>query len=200
MKDLRNLKKAELIGILVDQFGYESADLKSRVNFELKDLIMKEQEFSKQEERQNNGMSVFADDMPVLVVNSTSGRVSYDSELSSRTYIFEGNGDFQTIPYRELEEMKRKHPKFLEWLYILDEEVRKQLQAENTYIEPREVERLFSLETTEMLERINEYKGGSCEVIYCSARQKLKNGEITDLNKIRSLCSRFSWNLEDFIN
>ncbi|WP_448163662.1 hypothetical protein [Bacillus mobilis] len=203
MKDLRNLKKAELIEVLVQEHGYEKNDIQSRVNFELKDLITKEREFSKTEERQNNGMSVIADDRIVLVSSGIDGKVSYESDISSKSFIWSAHGDLQTMEYKELAYIKRKYPRYLSdgWIIIMDQDVKEQLgQSENAYIEPHELERLFSLNTNEMLETINKYKGSAMEVIWVTGRQKCKNGQISDIGKMRALCTRFGWDIEDFIN
>ncbi|MEJ9114191.1 hypothetical protein LAV76_15555 [Bacillus paramobilis] len=203
MKDLRNLEKEELINLLVENFFYEKADLKNKMNIELKETIIAERKFAQNEERQNNGISVIDDNRIVLVASGIDGKVSYESDLTSKSFIWDSHGDLQVMEFKELAYIKRKYPRYLVdgWIIIMDQDVKEQLgQAENIGIEPRELERLFSLNTNEMLERINEYKGSAMEVIYCTARQKLKNGQITDLNKIRSLCTRFGWEIEDFIS
>ena len=106
-------------------------------------------------------MSVFDDNRIVLVMNGTSSKVSYDSDITNKTYVFIDHGDLQNMDYKELAEIKRRFPRYIDdgWIIIMDQDVKEQLgQAENIGIEPREVERLFSLNTNEMLEEISRYK------------------------------------------
>lgn len=199
MKDLRKLTKTELIDILVEEFGYEKSDLKSLVNIELKEMIMKEQQFEKKVENENNGLSVIDDDRICLIANATNSRVTYDSDISHKTYVFLNHGDLQNMKFEELADIKRKNPRFLDWLYVIDQDIREQLeQSPNMYIEPRQLERLFSLNANEMLIEINKYNGAAYEVIAYTARQKCKNNQISDLEKIRALSNKFSWNMEEF--
>ncbi|MDH2880237.1 hypothetical protein [Bacillus cytotoxicus] len=166
-------------------------------------MIRKEEEFSKKEEQKQNRLSVFDDDRVVLVISATDGRVTYDSDITHKSYVWSDYGDLQTMTYKELAEIKRRYPRYIDdsWLYIMDDDVREQLgQDEKMFIEPKELERLFSLNTNEMLEEISQYNKGAMEVIWCTARKKCKNGSISDLSKIHALCNRFGWDIEDFIN
>ncbi|MDZ5609878.1 hypothetical protein U2I54_23180, partial [Bacillus pseudomycoides] len=139
------------------------------------------------------------DDYLVQVMCSTSGRVSYDSDVTHNSYIWVDYGDVQAMTYRELAEIKRRHPRYLdEWLFILDDAVRTQLgQADDMFIEKKEIERIFDLPTSDMLQEIDKHKGSN--IIYVVARTKCKTGQITDLTKIKALANKFRWDMEDFL-
>lgn len=202
MKDLRNLKKAELIEILVERFGYEKVDLKNKVNIELKDMIRKEEEFSKKEKHKKNGIGTFDDDYLVQVMCSTSGRVSYDSDVTQNTYVWVDYGDIQAMTYRELVEIKRRHSRFLDegWLFILDDDVRAILCGDDSiFIKPEEVEKIFNLPTNKMVEEIRTRKYSAYGVLAHNAFLRCKNGQIADLEKMKALVNEFGYYLEDFL-
>lgn len=202
MKDLRNLKKADLIEILVKEFGYEKADFKGKVNIELKEIIIKEEEFSKKEGQKQNGIGMFDDDYLVQVMCSTSGRVSYDSDVTQNTYVWVDYGDIQAMTYRELAEIKRRHPRYLDegWLFILDDDVRAILCGDDSiFIKPEEVERIFLLPTNEMVEEIRKRKYSAYGVLAHNAFLRCKNGQIADLEKMKALVNEFGYYLEDFL-
>ncbi|PER23702.1 hypothetical protein CN490_24870 [Bacillus cereus] len=202
MKDLRNLKKAELIEILVEEFGYEKTDLKNKVNIELKEMIQKEEQFSKKEEQKQSGIGTFADDYLVQVMCSTSGRVSYDSDVTHNSYVWTDYGDIQAMTYRELAEIKRRHSRYLDegWLFILDDDVRAILCVDDfIFIKPEEVERIFLLPTNEMVEEIRKRKYSAYGVLAHNAFLRCKNGQIADLEKMKALVNEFGYYLEDFL-
>ncbi|EOV9528290.1 hypothetical protein ACE41A_14135 [Bacillus cytotoxicus] len=202
MRDLRGLKKADLIEILVKEFGYEKADLKGKVNIELKEIIQKEEAFTKNEEKKQSGVSTFSDDYLVPVMNNTSGNVSYFSDVTRNDYVWKGYGDTQYMTYRELVEIKRRYPRYLNdgWLMVTDEEVRKLLcEDESVFIAPVELERVLSLPTQEMLQEIQKYKGSAHQIIGRTAYDRCKNGEITDFAKFRALISKFNFDMEEFM-
>ncbi|PEU05832.1 hypothetical protein [Bacillus sp. AFS019443] len=202
MKDLRKFKKEELIEILVKEFGYEKTDLKGKVNIELKEMIQKEEQYSKKEEQKQNGISTFADDYIAQVMCSTSGEVTYESDVTRNSYVWTEYGDTQNMTYRELAEIKRRHPRYLNegWLFILNEDVRAILCGDDSiFIKPDEVERIFDLPTNEMAEEIRRYKHSAYEVIGRNAFLKCKNGQISDLVKIKALVNEFGFHLEDFL-
>lgn len=197
MKDLRNLTKAELIEVLVDNFNYQKSDLTKKVNIELKEMIAKESEF----EKKQSGVSTFADDYIVQVMSGTDGQVSYDDSITHKSYLWTEHGDIQNMFYKELANIKRRHPRYLDegWLLIMDEAIRKQLGQDTAiFIKPQEVERIFDLPTNEMLDEISKYQGAAYEVIFCAARKKCK-GEINDLAKMKALIQKFGWHMEDFL-
>ncbi|EMY4796471.1 TPA: hypothetical protein ACGPFX_002050 [Bacillus pacificus] len=202
MKDLRNLKKVDLIEILVEEFGYEKADLKNKVNIELKEMIQKEEEFSKKAEQKQNGVSTFSDDHLIQVMCSTSGRVSYDSDVTQNTYVWVDYGDIQAMTYRELAEIKRRHPRYLDegWLFILDDDVRAILCGDDSiFIKPEEVERIFNLPTKEMVEEMRKRKYSAYGILAHNAFLRCKNGQVTDLDKMKALVNEFGYYLEDFL-
>jgi len=202
MKELRKLKKVELMKILVDEYGYEKEDLKRKVNIELKEMIVKEEEFSKKEEKKQTGISTFDDDYLVPVMNNTSGNVSYSSDITHDSFVWTGYGDTQHMSYRELSEIKRRYPRYLNdgWLMIRDEGVRKLLCDDDAvFIEPKELERVFSLPTNEMLDEIRRYKGSAYQVLGKSVYDRCKSGAITDFSKFRALIAEFRFDMEEFM-
>ncbi|HDR7714963.1 hypothetical protein VSY18_22815 [Bacillus albus] len=202
MKELRKLKKEELIELLVGEYGYEKEDLKGKVNIELKEIIMKEEEFSKKEEKKKTGISTFDDDYLVLVMNNTAGKVSYSSDISHDSYVWTGYGDTQHMPYRELSEIKRRYPRYLNegWLMIRDKDVRKLLcDDDSVFIEPNELERVFSLPTNKMLDEIRKYKGSAYQVLGKTVYNRCKSGVITDFSKFRALIAEFRFDMEEFM-
>ncbi|MFK4433921.1 MULTISPECIES: hypothetical protein [Bacillus] len=202
MKELRKLKKAELMALLVGEYGYEQEDLKGKVNIELKEMIRKEVEFSMKEEAKQFGVSTFDDELLVKVMNNTSGNVHYSSDITHNSYVWVGYGDSQHMTYRELSEIKRRHPRYLTdgWLLICDEEVRKVMcEDDSVFIKPKELERVFSLPTNEMLDEIRRYKGSAYQVLGKTVYDRCKSGVITDFAKFRALVSEFNFDIEEFL-
>ena len=202
MKDLRNLKKEELIEILVEKYGYKKSDLTGKINIDLRNIITQEEEFSKKEEQKQSGIGTFADDYLVQVMCSTSGKVSYDSDVTHNSYVWTDYGDIQAMTYRELTEIKRRHPRYLDegWLFILDDDVRAILCGNDSiFIKPEEVERIFLLPTNEMVEEIRKRKYSAYGVLAHNAFLRCKNGQIADLEKMKALVNEFGYYLEDFL-
>lgn len=77
-------------------------------------------------EQKQNGVLTFVDDHLVKVMCSTSGKVSYDSDVTHNSYVWTDYGDVQAMTYRELAEIKRCHSRYLDegWLFILDDGIR----------------------------------------------------------------------------
>ncbi|WP_241138648.1 hypothetical protein [Bacillus mycoides] len=202
MKELRKLRKAELIEILVQEYGYEKADLKGKVNIELKEMIQKEEEFAKKEEKKQIGLSTFDDELLVGVMNNTAGNVHYSSDITHNDYIWTGYGDTQHMTYRELAEIKRRYPRYLNdgWLMVLDAEVRSVLcEDDSVFIKPNELERVFGLPTQEMLQETRKYKGSAYQVLGKTVYDRCKSGEITDFAKFKALVTEFKFDMEEFL-
>ena len=84
---------------------------------------------------------------------STSGKVSYDSDVMHNSYVWTDYGDVQAMTYRELAEIKRRHPRYL------DDDVRAILCGDDSiFIKPEEVKRIFNLPTKEIIEEIRKRK------------------------------------------
>lgn len=199
MKEIRKLKKVELIEMLVQEFGYEAEDLKGKMNIELKEMITKELEFSKKEQRKQYGLATFDDDLLVEVMNNTSGIVNYSSDISTEIFIWNGHGDTQHMSYKELAEMKRRYPRYLKdgWLFILDDDVRAVLCGDDSlFISPTKLHGIFELPTHEMLEGIHKYKGSAYQVIAKNAYDKCFGNEIKDFEKTKALVKEFGFEFD----
>lgn len=65
-------------------------------------------------EQKQNGVLTFVDDHSVKVMCRTSGKVSYNSDVTHNSYVWTDYGDVQAMTYRELAEIKRCHSCYLD--------------------------------------------------------------------------------------
>ncbi|WP_113937333.1 MULTISPECIES: hypothetical protein [Bacillus] len=106
------------------------------------------------------------------------------------------------MAYCELVEIKRRDPRYLDkgGLFILDDDVRANLCSDDSiFIKPEEIERIFNLPTKEMVEEIRKRKYAAYGILAHNVFLRCKNGEITDLEKMKALVNDFGYYLENFL-
>lgn len=128
----------------------------------------------------------------VDVMCYTSGKLVYVNPRTTETWIWEGYGDIQPLPFEELKYMKSGQPKFINepWVLILDENVVEALRLTKFYeniIKPDEIDNFLKLSIEKMDEVFSKVPSGTKLLIANYAKEKIERKEFSDLFKIKYL-------------
>lgn len=119
-------------------------------------------------------------------------------------YIVEWNGigDKQYLPYRELVSIRSSQRRFFEdnWIFIPDEDVVKKLGVERCYtnsIKSGNIEEVFKMSPSKIKEFVPKLPNGTKESIASIAKQTISNGSLDSLSVIKALEESLDVDLED---
>ncbi|AGI11785.1 hypothetical protein X915_gp236 [Bacillus phage vB_BanS-Tsamsa] len=208
-----SLKKSDLIKILVDEYGYEKADLKfdaqgkPYTNAKLQALIDAEKEDaevlqskSKRIVREKNKKINDSDLIPVM--NGLMGGLYYHSERTNRSWEFKDFGQEDTIEYGELLTLRNKSPRMLTecMLIVLDEEVQKEFGLVDSYeniLTKENIDLVFEKPYEEIVNLIDVMPKGTQKTFVNKAQEKFNKGELDSMKLIKYIEKKFGFSLED---
>ena len=202
------MKKAELIKVLVDEYGYEKEDIKMLTNAKLKAMIKAEEEDAEEEakkEKKNRVVkkkSKIDDDELIPVMNGLKGGLYYHDSQSNKVWDFKEFGQEDYMTYRELKVLRNRFPAYLNkaWLIVLDEEVQKEFGLTDKYeniITPDNVEHVFNLSTEELESFIDRMPDGAKSTFIGIAMDKYQKKEINSLSTVDMIERKFGFSLDD---
>lgn len=213
---MAQLKKSDLIKILVEEFGYDKEDLKfdaegkPYTNGKLQAIIKAEQEDAKALEvaEQTKATRVVAtksaikDTEQIVVMNGLTGALIYHSDRSNKVWEFTTFGQQETIDFAELKTIRNRYPRYFKegWLIVLDEQVQKEFGLTEMYkniITPENEDDIFEMGVEELDKFIDALPDGMKTSFINKAQQKYADGTIDSHKVIKFIEEKFNFFFED---
>jgi hypothetical protein len=202
---MAQLKKADLIKILVEEYGYEKEDIKMLTNGKLQAIIKQEEADAKALEE---APSVFVveqkikDDEQIVVMNGLSGSLTHRSGRTGRSWRFKEFGQTDKLPYEELLALKNGSPKVFEqgWIIILDKRVQEQFGLTELYkniLTPENIEQVFKKDVEELKEFVSNLPEGMKSTFVSKARELYEAKKLYDMRIIEYVETEFGFSLKD---
>lgn len=210
---MTQLKKQDLINILVEEYGWEKEDLKfdakgnPYTNARLKALIKAEELDAQklEDEELIEEESAYEDSHKIPVVCGSSGTVIYRSETTNKFWKFTHFGQKDKIPYGELVAMFNKYPSYFYngWIIIKDRTVAEEFRLTGLY---KNIEQLVSHETfdkvfqypiEELEEVIKNMPDGMINTFVNRAQELYSANRLDSLHVKRLIESKFGFSLDD---
>lgn len=209
---MAQLKKSDLINILVDEYGYEKEDIKLLTNAKLQALIDTEEkelaDLEKSKEQANKPVtrmvkkSSIADNEEIIVMNGLTGGLRYHSERTNSTWEFENFGQTDVIPFAELKVIKNRYPRYYKeaWLIVLDPEAQKELGLVDMYthiITPENEDEVFAMNAEEMEKFIDVLPEGQKLSFVNMAQERVETGRLDSNKIIKMIEDKFNFSFDD---
>lgn len=207
------MKKAELIEILVEQYGYDAEDLKFNAegnpytNAKLQALITAEEndarELAEQPKRVVAKKNKFKDSDMIPVMCGLTGAVVYHSARTNKKWQFDNFGQIDHIEYSELLVMRNSYSSFFNygWLVILDKDVQDEFGLTEMYkniLTPDNVDEIFAIEDTDKLGKLIDRLPQGMKTSFANiAVDKFQSGQLNNFAVITYLQNKFNF---DFTN
>lgn len=127
----------------------------------------------------------------VTVMNTTNGRVIYQSKRTGQEWVFSEYGQSYEIEFSELVAMNNTYRSFLRdpWLLIVDDSAYVDklglTELYKTVFNPEQVEKFFTLPVDKMKELLSKAPIGMKELIASKAQEKITNGTFDSMSKIK---------------
>ncbi|KYC73905.1 hypothetical protein B4092_4940 [Bacillus licheniformis] len=202
----KQMKKADLIKILVDDFGYSKEDISQLTNAKLQSLIdqeLKDAEALKEvKEKEIEKEVVFDDNDLIEVMNGTNGAFTHRSGRNNRVWKFTQFGQRDKFPYSELLAISNFAPKVFKegYLIILNKDVQKQFGLTELYqnvIYPENINGIFEKDLYELEEFINSLPEAMKYTFISKARELFETKKLYDIRKKELIETKFGISLED---
>lgn len=208
----KQLKKADLIKILVEEYGYEKEDLKfdaegkPYTNAKLQAIIKAEEEDEKlaksESTRIQTPKSSLKENDKIYIMSASTGTLVYHSERTGKRWQFSAFGEQDTMEYHELIAMRNRHPRFLTEgrIIVLDKQVQEEFKLEDMYkniITPENVEDIFSMEVEELDKFIDALPEGQKVTFVNMAQDKFEKRELRDYLVIEFIEKKFNFSFND---
>jgi hypothetical protein len=200
------LKKADLIKILVEEYGYEKEDIKLLTNGKLQAIIKQEEADAKQFEEdstrivaETNGLK---DDDQIMVMNGLDGNLKHRSDRTGRKWVFKEFGQTDKIPYSELQAIRNMNERcFTEgWLIVLNKQVQEEFGLVELYkniITPQNIDEIFKKNAEELEAFIDALPEGMKVTFVAKARELYNTRQLDSRAVIELIESKFKFSLED---
>lgn len=165
------------------------------------EMAEKNAEDAKEEKTARKRVAKIDRDEQVEVMNITNGNLVYQSTKTGMEVLFEDFGDKEWLEVGELLTMRSSQRKFLNepWILIMDEEVVNYLGLDKLYdkmIDPEKIDSVFKMPVPKFKEVIEDAPRGIAELIVSRARQKIEDGSLDSVSKIRVLNDKFDIDLQ----
>lgn len=200
------LKKADLIKILVEEYGYEKEDIKLLTNAKLQGMIKQEEldaeELAHAETALIAKETGIKDDDKIVVMNGLSGYLTHKSKSTGRIWKFSEFGQTDKLPYSEILAIHNNNPKVFKdcWLIVLNKQIQEDFGLVEIYkniITPENLGQLFDKPLEELEDLINNLPDGMKAVFIERARELYISKQLYDLRIIRFIENKFGFSLED---
>lgn len=203
---MAQMKKADLINILVDEYGYEKEEVSTLTVAKLKSLIDTEEKDALEYEKSKSATRekyapVFEDNDRIAVMSGSSGGVTHKGR-NGQVWKFKQFGQQDKIPYGELVSMKNVCPAVLEqgYILVLDKEVAEILGLSKVYeniLTPQDIDSVFSKSAEELAGIIDNLPEGLKLAFISRARELYHQQKIYDIRVINIIQEKFGFSLED---
>lgn len=205
-------KKADLIKILVEEYGYDKEDLKfdaegkPYTNAKLQAII--DQEVVDAQEAEMNKYRVVAkqqtikDDEKIVVMSGSMGVVVYRSELSGRLWKFTKFGQMDKMPYSELVAIQNHYSGYFAdgWLIVLDPRVQEEFGLKNMYkniLTPQNIDEVFKKPVEELTILVDNLPDGMKTTFVNKAQELYQSNKIDNYQVIKLIENKFKFSLDD---
>jgi hypothetical protein len=140
-------------------------------------------------------------DRQVAIMNVTNGSLLYRSMKTGAEYRFEKYGDVEYIELSELLSMRSSKRIYLDepLLLILDEEIVEHLNLTKQYekfSKFSDIDKLFDLPNIQFKELVENSPIGFAHLIVSKAREKMVNGELDSVQKVKVIEDFYKIELE----
>lgn len=209
---MAQVKKTDLIKILVEEYGYEKEDLKfdsenkPYTNAKLQAIIEAEKQDAKQLEieatRVKAPASTYKDNDKIYVMSGLSDTLVYHSERTNKTWTFNKFGDQDTIEYSELITMRNRYPRFFTecWLIVLDKKIQDEFKLTDMYqniLTPENIENVFDMKLEDLEKFVDSLPEGQKISFVNKAQQKVEDGSLDSNKVIKFIEEKFNFRFED---
>lgn len=208
---MAQLKKADLIKILVEQYGYSEDDLKDSegkpfTNGKLQAMIKAEEEDAKEFETNKNRIvakkGVLKDEDKVMVMSGSMGTVIYRSDISHRMWKFTKFGQMEAIPYGELVAIRNRYFSYFSegWLVVLDKDVQEEFGLTKLYeniLTPDNIDLVFKKPIEELEVLVKNLPEGMKNTFINKAQELYESGELDSLKVLKLIEDQFGFSIED---
>lgn len=203
---MAQLKKADLIKILVEDYGYEKEDIKMLTNGKLQAIIKQE----KQDEEELNSLTnkmvekatMVKDDDLINIMSGTSGSFFHQSQQTGRSWRFTNFGQIDRMPFRELLTINNVSPRTFTdgYIVILDKTVQGEFGLTEMYkniLTPDNLEELFKKSIEEMEVFINGLPEAMKMTFVDKAREMYENKTLDSASKLDFIQNKFNFSFKD---
>lgn len=204
---MAQMKKSDLIKILVEEYGYEKEDIKLFTNAKLQSTIKQEEKDAKEFELQEDETvvqvkEIFKDTDEIVIMNGVNGALTHRSGRTGRSWKFQQFGQKDKMPYAELLALKNTSPKvFTEgYIIILNRDVQEQFGLSKLYesiITPENLTQIFQKEVADLEAFIDSLPNGMKVTFVSKARELHATRELYDLRKVEMIERKFGFSLTD---
>lgn len=198
---MAQMKKKDIIQILVEKYGYEEDELKEYTLAKLKEILKKEEDDEQFLELQSN-VATFNDNELILVMNGLDGGLTHRSITTGRIWRFTQFGQVDKMPYHELVSINNMNPKVFTqgWLIILNKDVVQHFGLTEIYkniLTPKNIDEVFKKSIDELNELIDKLPLGMKQTLINRARQLYQERKIDSISLVRFLEEKFGFSFED---
>lgn len=206
------VKKADLVKILVEEYGYEKEDLKSYTLAKLQGLIDTEKkdaeelakakaEAEKPITRMMAKTSAISDNEEIIVMNGLTGGLAYNSERNNRRWEFTSFGQQDVMPYSELKIIRNRYPRYFRegCLIVLDPVAQKELGLVQMYeniLTPENENKIFEMKPEELSNFIDGLPEGQKSSFVNMAQERYENGQLDSNKIIKMIEDKFSFDFD----
>lgn len=209
---MAQLKKADLIKILVEEYGYEKEDLKfdaegkPYTNAKLQAIINAEEEDAKQAEVETTRVqapkSSLKESDKVYVMSGSSGTLVYRSERTNKKWQFNKFGEQDTMEYHELIAMRNRYPRYFTegFLIVLDKQVQDEFKLTEMYeniLTPEKIDEIFSMSVSELEKFVDALPEGHKVTFVNMAQEKYEKDELENFKVIKFIENKFGFRFDD---
>jgi hypothetical protein len=200
------VKKADLIKILVEEYGYEKEDIKLFTNGKLQATINQEEEDAMAMEEDSTRIiakeSKIKDDDLIVVMNTQNGAWTHRSGISRKSWKFTEFGQTAKFPFAELLALRNVNMRAFEqgWFIVLNKDVQEQFGLTELYkniITPDNIEEIFKKDVSDLEVFVDCLPSGMKTTFVAKARELHQSGKLWDTRIIKFVETKFGISLED---
>lgn len=209
---MKQVKKADLVNILVEQYGYEKEDLKFNsegkpfTNAQLQELIKTEEEDAERAKfestRKVAQKSKKFKPNDLITIMSGIQAVEYYSSRSNMKWHFERFGQQDVMEYSELITMNNSHPSYLKegYFIVLDKDVQDELKLTEMYeniITPENIDSVFEMDVEELDKFVEALPKGQKQMLVSRASELFAQDKINKYSTIKYFENKFDFSFND---
>ena len=200
------LKKADLISILVDEYGYEKEDIKLFTNGKLQMTIKQEEEDAKAMEEDDSIIvekeSKIKDDDLIVVMNTQHGAWTHRSGLTNKSWKFKQFGQTAKFPFAELLALRNVNQMAFEkgYFIVLNKDVQEMFGLTELYkniLTPDNIEEIFKKDVADLEVFVANLPQGMKSTFVAKARELHEADKLWDTRIIKFIENTFKISLED---
>lgn len=201
------LKKADLIKILVEEYGYEKEDIKLLTNGKLQSIIKQEEADAEELAKQEDETIVqvkekFKDTDEIAIMNGVNGALTHRSGRTGRSWKFMEFGQRDKMPYSELLALKNSSPKVFSegYIIILNKDIQEQFGLSELYktiITPDNLHDIFKKDVAELEAFVDALPNGMKVTFVSKARELYNSRQLYDIRVIEMIEKKFGFSLAD---